>query len=48
MKIKKLLTKSMGLFNVLALALVAQTANSACIWITYQPEFPTEARKLKK
>lgn len=34
--------------NFLALRLVAQTANSACIWIYHQPEFPEEAKKYSR
>ncbi len=37
----------MKCLNVLALLLVTQTANSACIWVAYQPEFPEAANKLK-
>lgn len=33
--------------NFLALLLVMQTANSACIWVAYQPEFPEEANRCK-
>ena len=33
--------------NVLALLLVMQTANSACIWVAHQPEFPEAANKFK-
>lgn len=33
--------------NVLALLLVMQTANSACIWVAHQPEFPEEANRFK-
>ncbi len=44
----KFLNKLLGGVNVLALMLVMQTANSACIWLAYQPEFPEEACKFKK
>lgn len=37
----------MKCLNVLALLLVMQTANSACIWVAYQPEFPEAANKFK-
>lgn len=37
----------MKCLNVLALLLVIQTANSACIWVAYQPEFPEAANKFK-
>lgn len=35
-------------FNMIAMLMVAQTANSACMWIAHQPEFPEEAKKFKK
>lgn len=38
----------MVLVNAVALLLVKQTANSACIWLAYQPEFPEEANRFKK
>lgn len=40
--------KMMAVMNCLAVMLVAQTANSACIWIFHQPEFPQEAKKFCK
>lgn len=40
--------KMMAVINCLAVVLVAQTANSACIWIFHQPEFPQEAKKFCK
>lgn len=46
MRIKKFLSKGIvGCFNALAMSLVIQTANSACIWLIHQPEFPEEAKK---
>ena len=48
MKVKKILENGvMKFLNVCALLLVMQTANSACIWVAHQPEFPEEANKLK-
>lgn len=48
MKVKKNWGKGiMKGLNVLALLLVMQTANSACIWVAYQPEFPEAANKYK-
>ena len=48
MKVKKYFGKGMmKCLNVLALLLVIQTANSACIWVAHQPEFPREANKFK-
>lgn len=37
----------MKALNALALLLVMQTANSACIWVAHQPEYPEEANKFK-
>lgn len=48
MKGTKMMDKIMEYVNKLALSFVAQTANSACIWVSYQPEFPEEARKFHK
>lgn len=48
MKGKKMIDKIMECVNKLVLLFVAQTANSACIWVMYQPEFPEEARKFHK
>lgn len=31
--------------NCLVLTLVAQTANTTCIWIFHQPEFPKTAQR---
>lgn len=39
---------AMKCLNFFALLLVMQTANSACIWIAHQPEFPEKANKFKK
>lgn len=45
MKLKTKLLKSLSaVMNCIALALVVQTANSACIWIFHQPDFPEEAK----
>lgn len=47
MKLKGMLKKvALGCVNALAMMMVVQTANSACIWIVHQPEFPDEAKKL--
>ena len=35
------------IINLLAMLMVVQTANTACIWVVYQPEFPDEAKKMK-
>lgn len=44
----KLSGKVLGLLNCMALALVVQTANAACVWIFHQPKFPEEARKYSR
>mgnify|MGYP002513796504 CR=1 FL=1 len=44
----KLLNKAMGFTNVMALALVIQSVNSACIWHFHQPGIPESALKLQK
>ncbi len=49
MKITGILKKAAILgVNAMAMALVVQSANSACIWVLHQPEFPKEAEKFKK
>lgn len=50
MKFKNLVKKIMtiGALNSLALMLVAQSANQACMWFFHQPEFPEAANKFKK
>lgn len=40
--------KSIGLINAVALALVIQTANQACMWVLHQSELPKEADKYRK
>lgn len=36
------------IMNSIALMLVVQSANTACVWIFHQPEFPEEANKYRK
>lgn len=49
MMVKKFFGRGiMGMINAFALLLVMQTANSACIWVAHQPEFPEEAYKFKR
>lgn len=50
MKLKKIIfnKKILGVLNVLAVVLVTQTANSTCVWLYHQPEFPASANKFKK
>jgi len=45
---KNFLTKLLGIFNCIALVLVAQSANIACVWVFHQPEFPEAANQFKK
>ncbi len=46
MKIKVFFeSKIIEFLNSLATLLVMQTANSACIWVAHQPDFPKEAEK---
>lgn len=46
MKLKGMLKKVvMGCVNAMAMMLVVQTVNSACVWIVHQPEVPREAKK---
>lgn len=40
--------KTLKMCNTLALKLAASTANSACLWLCHQPEFPEAANKFKK
>lgn len=47
MKVKKIGEGIMKCLSILALSLVMQTVNSACIWVAYQPECPREANKFK-
>ena len=44
MKLRKLISGMMSCMNALAMLLVMQTANSACIWIAHQPALPEEAK----
>lgn len=39
--------RSVGLVNAIALALVIQTANQACMWVLHQSELPKEADKYR-
>jgi len=34
----------MSCVNALAMLMVIQSANSACLWVVHQPEFPREAK----
>ena len=49
MELKKdISAKTLGMVNTLALKAVKSTANSACLWLCHQPEFPEAANKFKK
>lgn len=48
MLLKKSSKKVVECTNALVKKMVKQNANSACIWLAYQPAFPKEAEKLKK
>ncbi|MCI8781768.1 MAG: cyclic lactone autoinducer peptide [Lachnospiraceae bacterium] len=50
MKRKKLFQRLMsaGILNSLALLLVVQSANQACIWFFHQPKFPESGNKFKR
>lgn len=49
MRIKKDLDRGiMKIVNFIAVGEVALTANSACIWLLHQLEFPEEAKRFKK
>ncbi|MBP0971982.1 MAG: cyclic lactone autoinducer peptide [Oscillospiraceae bacterium] len=36
------------MFALLALGMATKTANSACLWFTFQPELPDSVKKLRK
>ena len=46
MKLQKIVNGILGCMNVIAMFLVIQTANSACVWIAHQPELPKEAKTI--
>lgn len=49
MKMKDMLKKVvMRGVNAMAVMMVMQTANSACVWIAHQPEFPDAAKKYRR
>ena len=47
-KIKNLSKKEMKAVNGLAEVLIKQTANSACLGMMYQPQFPKVEEKFKQ
>lgn len=44
----KIFRKLGDVANFIALMLVVQSANTACVWIFHEPFFPKEANKFKK
>ncbi|MBP3339105.1 MAG: cyclic lactone autoinducer peptide [Lachnospiraceae bacterium] len=49
MKVAKILNKKVtACTNALAKKMVAQNANSTCVWLAYQPTLPEEAEKFRK
>ena len=40
--------KVFSALNALALMVVAQSANAACLWVFHQPKFPETAKKYSK
>ncbi|MBP3460549.1 MAG: cyclic lactone autoinducer peptide [Lachnospiraceae bacterium] len=45
---KKLFSQKLfGVLNAFALLLVASTANSACLWLCNQPDYPEAADRFK-
>lgn len=48
MKVTERLSKKVTAgVNLMAKKMVVQNANSACIWLAYQPKFPKEAEGLR-
>lgn len=46
--VTRFVTKFGGMFAAFALVIATVSANSACIWITHQPELPNEVKNLRK
>lgn len=47
-KINKLIMKFGGTFAAFAVVIATASANSACMWISHQPELPEDVKKLRK
>ncbi len=47
-KFAHLVTKFGGTMAAFAVMVAALTANSACFWLSHQPEEPDEIKQLKK
>lgn len=44
----KLTSKFGGLFAAFALVIASFSANTACMWISHQPELPEDVKNLRK
>ena len=47
-KLYSFMTKFGGVVAAFAVVVTSFTANSACVWLAYQPEEPEEVKALKK
>ncbi len=47
-KLKKLVMEFGGTIATLAVVVATMTANSTCVWCTYQPELSEDVKKLRK
>lgn len=47
-KITQFMTRFGGTMAAFAVMIAALTANSACFWLSHQPEEPEEIKQLKK
>ena len=47
-KLYSFITRLGGMVAAFAVVVTSLTANSACVWLAYQPEEPEEVKALKK
>lgn len=47
-KLYSFMTKFGGVVAAFAVVVTSFTANSACVWLAYQPEEPEDVKALKK
>lgn len=47
-KFYSFMTRFGGMVAAFAMVITSLTANSTCIWLSYQPEEPEEVKALKK
>lgn len=47
-KVYSFMAKFGGMIAAFAVVITSFTANSTCIWLSYQPEEPEEVKALKK